>query len=135
MQPTWLLSEFDRFQLTITSIPFATFLTEAFIQALGNGDAWNGSWYNNAQASGNQLYPAQLSKYFDMYSLSGITNYTIYWTWYLVTATLTPLTLIPMNFWFSMLNDMNWDEIGKVIVPSPIAWFFHIRGEQGWVLS
>jgi hypothetical protein len=48
MQPTWLLSEFDRFQLTITSIPFATFLTEAFIQALGNGDAWNGSWYNNA---------------------------------------------------------------------------------------
>jgi len=134
-EPTWMLSEFDRFLLTITSIPFMPYVSESFVVALGTRDAWNGVWYNNAQASGSQLYPAQLSKYYDMYSFTGIANYTIYWIWYVVTATLTPLTLIPMNFWFAMLNDMKWDDIWKAVVPSPLAWFFHIRGEDGWVLS
>lgn len=134
-QPEWLLSEFDRFQLTITSIPIAPFMQENFFLALGSRDAWNGFWYNNAQAAGMQLYPDGMSKYYDMYSFTGLTSYWLYYGWYLICATFTPLTIIPMNFWFGMLNGDSWDEIWKVIVPGPLAWFFHIRGEKGWVLN
>lgn len=111
------------------------YFTEEFIQGIGNGDSWGGYWYNNAEASGSQLYPEQLSKYFDMYSWPGITNYQIYWVWLFTCAMFTPLTLIPANFWLGMLSGMKWDDIWKMIIPAPLAWFFHIRGEQGWVLS
>ena len=32
---------------------------------LGNGDLWDGYWYNNPDAVGTQLYPRGLNKYFD----------------------------------------------------------------------
>lgn len=135
LKPEWLLSEFDRFQLLLTSFPFLYFFTEAFIAGIGNGDSWNGFWYNNAQAAGSQLYPAGLSKYFDLYSFTGITNYIIYYIWASTCAIFTPFTLIPANFWLGLLNGMSLDGIWKVIVPAPIAWFLHIRGENGWVLA
>lgn len=38
----------------------------------GSGDSWDGYWYNNAKASGDQLYPRGLSKYFDLHSFDGL---------------------------------------------------------------
>ena len=35
------------------------------------GEYADGYWYQNSAASGNQLYPEGLSKYFDMYSMQG----------------------------------------------------------------
>lgn len=50
--PTWLVNEIDRFLLTIETPPFITFMTAAFLRAVGTGDALSGAWYNNAAASG-----------------------------------------------------------------------------------
>jgi hypothetical protein len=43
----------------------------AWIEHLGVGDSWDGYWYNNATAIGQQLYPEGESKYYDLYSGPG----------------------------------------------------------------
>ena len=73
--------------------------------------------------------------YYDLYSLSGITNYFIYYIWYLTCTGLAPLTILPVNIWLGMLNGLSFDDIWKVIIPARLSWFFHVRGENGWVLS
>jgi len=110
-------------------------MNEAFISALGNYDSWTGFWYNNGLAAGTQLYPDGLSKYFDMYSLTGATNFLIFWVWYHVCDLSRPLFILPLNVWLGILNGDTFDDIWKVLIPGPIAWFLHIRGENGWIIG
>merc|ERR1711935_874788 len=82
MKPKWMLSELDRFFITITSNPFHAFISEGFLKGLGNGDSWDLFWYNNAEAAGNQMYPSGDSKYFDLFSWPGYINYVFMYYWY-----------------------------------------------------
>ena len=77
-----MLSELDRFFITITSNPFHAFISEGFLKGLGNGDSWDLFWYNNAEAAGNQMYPSGDSKYFDLFSWPGYINYVFMYYWY-----------------------------------------------------
>ena len=52
---------------------------DSWLKGFGPADSWDGYFYNNAAAAGSQLYPTGLSKYFDLYSVSGITAYTFAW--------------------------------------------------------
>ena len=54
---------------------------DSWLKGFGPADSWDGYFYNNAAAAGSQLYPTGLSKYFDLYSVSGITAYTFAWLW------------------------------------------------------
>ena len=40
-------------------------------------DGWDFVWYNNAEATGNQLYPRGVHLYYDFYSFAGLWN----WFW------------------------------------------------------
>jgi hypothetical protein len=83
MEPEWLLSEWDRYQLTNIVRPWAPFFTEAFISAVGEA-SFSWVWYNNGESSGQQLYPDSVNKYYDMYSWPGLSRFYLYWLWYLV---------------------------------------------------
>ena len=50
-------------------------------KGFGTGDSGDGFYYANAHAAGSQLYPAGLSKYFDLYSVDGLTKYATNWVW------------------------------------------------------
>lgn len=81
------------------------------------------------------MYPDGLSKYFDMYSFAGITEYYIYWVWYRICDISRVFTLLPLNFWLGILSGDDMTDIWKILIPSPFLWFFHIRGERGWILG
>lgn len=134
---TWLINEIDRWYLVITSSPLMPFFTEAFLKASWTGDFWNGfTWYNNAAAAGEQLYPSGINKYFDMFSLQGWFNYTFYWMWMMFCQSLSPFTLgIPLNIWLGIINGLSWEGWWKMFMPTWIIWIFHLRGENGWILA
>ena len=44
----------------------------AWIDNFGTGDSMDGFWYNNPEASGSQLYPTGLAKYYDLHSTEGL---------------------------------------------------------------
>lgn len=112
---------------------------------LGSGDAWDGFWYNNKAASGSQLYPTGLSKYFDLHSVDGLISYTWKWAWDTIQELCLPLTfLIPIDVWLALFNNANLDGVWKVFlfyspfsllsagIPSLWAWYFGIEMEDGW---
>lgn len=81
--PDSIIEIFDRFQLTVLHGYFQP-ITEAYLEwasNFGTGDSWDGYWYNNAKASGDQLYPTGLNKYFDLHSLDGLGQYYWYAIW------------------------------------------------------
>ena len=133
--PEWLLSELDRYSVVSRTAPWAPFMTQAFIGSLGDFSQWNGYWYNNDGAAGEQLYPDGPSKYFDMFSIPGVTNFLIYWVWYRICDFSRPILILPANVWLGILNGDKFDEIWKVLIPDILAWYFHVRGEKGWVLG
>lgn len=53
LNPTWLLNELDRSVLLLASVPESLLFTEGFLKGLGNGEAWDMFWYNNAMAAGS----------------------------------------------------------------------------------
>ena len=132
--PEWLLSEIDRFLVTMMSYPLAPFMTEGFIKGIGNGDSWDLFWYNNAEASGEQLYPSGLSKYYDMYSWPGVVHYWFNFVWFSFCVALSPFTFGPINIWLKVLGGATFDDIWKILVPPMLGWFFHLTGEDGWSL-
>lgn len=127
-KPKWMLSELDRFFLTLASNPLHSFISQGFIKGLGNGDSWDLFWYNNAEAAGSQMYPSGDAKYFDMYSYPGWVNYAFWYVWAWFCAALSPFTLfVPVNFWFRILEgDLVWDGFWKAFVPPMLSWFFHL---------
>jgi hypothetical protein len=128
------LNEIDRYGLVEITSPLTPFLSEAFLSAVGD-TTFALFWYNNNEAAGQQLYPDGISKYFDMYSWGGISKFLIYWVWYRACDFSRPFLLLPMNIWLGIFNGMEMTDIWKVFIPSLLTWFFHIRGERGWILS
>lgn len=54
---------------------------EIWWQNIGNGDVWDGFWYNNAAVAGTQIYPTGLAKYYDIYSVEGMFGYMFGYLW------------------------------------------------------
>lgn len=117
----------------------------AWIEGIGNGDSMDGYWYNNAAASGSQLYPTGMAKYFDMHSISGLTTYTFHWIWDFIQHLFLPYTLgIPIDIWLAYFNGASTDGLWKIFVfyepfvlfmgfvPSLVASYFHVEMEDGW---
>jgi len=116
-----------------------------WLAGFGPADSWDGYFYNNAQASGTQLYPTGLSKYFDLYSVGGIISYSISWLWNEVQHLAIPFTFfIPIDVWLAIISGKSLDGLWKVFlfyepfvlasafVPSMVANFFKVEMEDGW---
>ena len=136
-QPSWILSIVDRHVLLTFSYPLLlTFAgLNAFIQGLYNGDTWDGYWYNNSVAVGNELYPTGLNKYYDLYSIVGFFNYISGWLWIGVTNLITPFTLfVPFDVWEAIINGYSWENIWMAFLPYPVLNLGNLKGEGSWPL-
>jgi len=108
---------------------------------IGNGDAWDGFWYNNSRAVGMQLYPQGIHKYFDMFSWMGLWTFTLEWLLILTWDMLLPVTLlIPIDIWIAMFST-SWIGIERWFlwyVPwgfglnTLFALIFDYPSEDGW---
>lgn len=126
-----LLSELDRHILLLGSFPWVYFTNSDFIQSLWNQDINDFYWYNNQGASGSQLYPTGLSKYFDLYSFDGLYEYFMAWMWIWLCTMASPLTLfIPLDIWVAIFNGLSWNGLWKILVPA----LMHYPGEREWPL-
>lgn len=116
-----------------------------WIHGLGAADSWDNYFYNNADASGSQLYPKGISKYFDVYSVDGIIAYSIAWLWMEVQQIAMPYTLlIPIDVWLALFSGKSLDGLWKLFlfydfgnvlsnfIPQILAGFFDVEMEDGW---
>ena len=73
-------------------------------------------YYNNAEAIGNQIYPTGLSKYYDVYSLQGITALFMDWIWFTIDSWLLApfLLMTPVSIWGQMFT-LKWDTILNIV--------------------
>ena len=80
--PKSVITVYDRFLLAFQhNIVPLLWGTWEWMYNFGTGDSWDGFWYNNAAASGSQLYPHGLSKYYDVNSINGLFEYLWYYCW------------------------------------------------------
>ena len=123
------------------SMPFMMWLN-----AVGNDDADDLYWYNNAIAEGAHAYPHGIHKYYDVFSLRGYTRYIIdYITVYVIKLT-SLVTIIPVdiiNAWFNTDNS-NWSTpflifgvrflISPLLIPISDLWlaYLQIEVERGF---
>lgn len=144
--PETIIAIFDRYELTETwqALPFIVAFT-SWLDNFGSGDSWDGYWYNNAKASGDQLYPKGLSKYFDVHSTSGLFEYMFYWIWVTIELAVSPMTLsVPVDVWLALFNGASTEGLWKIFLfympfsivslgtPTLIAKFFGVKMEDGW---
>ena len=121
--PSTLLAAIDRHEMIrwtggIITWFFAVTLVEQFFN-FGNGDIWDGYWYNNNKAVGMQLYPKGIHKYFDMFSWAGLWDFTVESMWVFLWDCLMPFTLfIPVDIWIAMF-EKSWDGMDKWL-----WWYF-----------
>ena len=109
---------------------------KAFLFGMGTGDTWDGYFYNNASAAGDELYPLGLNKYYDMYSIIGLTNYFGDWMWINVCNMLSPLTLfIPYDLWQAWIYGYSWNEWWLPFLPGFFREILGLRGEADWPLD
>lgn len=117
--PNSVIAVYDRYLLlTHSSILHNPILNGFYYwwNGLGTGDTKDDLfYYNTPEASGAQLYPTGLNKYYDLYSADGLWIY--FWD-YVVTileSLITPLTLfIPISVWIAMFDGSSWDESWKI---------------------
>lgn len=75
-------------------------------------DGWDFVWYNNAEATGHQLYPRGVHLYYDFYSFAGLWNWFWDFLWFATCQLFAIFTLfIPINLWFDWLakDTTQWD--------------------------
>lgn len=144
--PESLITIYDRWLLTSQWKHNPIILgIEAWVDHIGTGDSWDGYWYNNAEASGAQLYPYGLSKYFDVFSTSGLFEYLWFDIWVVIQEFFLPFTFnIPVDIWLAWFQGANTDGIWKIFlfyapfaaingdIPSWVAGFFRVPMEDGW---
>jgi len=70
-----------------------------------------------------------------MYSLGGWFVYILNWGWAWTIALCWPFTILPMNVWLAFLNGENLEGLWKILLPAPIIWIAHLKGENGWLLG
>ena len=109
-----------------------------WVRHLGVGDSWDGFWYNNSEAIGQQLYPEGVSKYYDLYSSKGQWDYVWALIWFEISDALGVfLFFIPLDYWFAIFAGQSWDGILDAIwyyVPFGdwIVVLFDIKVQDGW---
>lgn len=127
MEPNTILNYIDRTDLLIESNPIRPLFNKNFLKATINGDNQDFFWYNNAGASGSQLYPAGLSKYFDLYSFPGYLHYLKEWVWIWFCILLSPFTFfIPLNIWIAMFDGSSFEGVWKLFFTKRLTWLFNI---------
>ena len=133
---TWLLSEFDKYILLITSNPLIYWFQPQMLKYTLSLDAFDLFWYNNAAAVGDQAYPSGLNKYFDMYSYQGLVVYSLQYLQAMFYFFLSPFTLlVPASIWYGAFSgDKSLDKIQVLLIPLPVIWAFGITGEAGYQL-
>lgn len=144
--PDSLITIYDRWMLT-SHLMYNPIVMGciAWLEGFGEGDSWDGFFYNNAIAAGSQLYPTGLSKYFDLHSIDGLTAYTFHWIWDYIQHLCLPLTLfVPVDVWMALFNGTSLKGLWKIFVfyepfvlamgymPSLVASFFKIEMQDGW---
>lgn len=73
--------------------------------------------YSNADASGSQLYPKGISKYFDVYSVDGIIAYSLAYLWVYIQGLVMPYTfLIPIDIWLALFSGKSLDGVWKLFL-------------------
>lgn len=83
-----------------------------FLRGLITGDSWDGNCYNNMYAVGTQLYPRNLFKYYDMFSIAGLIKYTLDSLLIRLYQSLTMFTLgIPLNKWINYTSAFFYETI------------------------
>ena len=107
----------------------------------GTGDALDGYWYNNAMASGSQMYPSGLSKYFDMYSTSGVIDYWWSMVWYEICNVTGLLFLlgVPLDLVLDWINGLSFKGIINIMwyfIPfgNLVVWLLQIKVQDGWTM-
>ena len=83
-------------------------------------------YYNNAEAIGNQIYPTGLSKYYDVYSLQGITALFGDWLWFSIDSRLLApfLLMTPISIW-GQLFTLKWDTLLNFIFTNNAGSIFN----------
>lgn len=118
---------------------------DMWVNGFGKGDSWDGFFYNNAAASGSQLYPQGISKYYDVFSVDGLIGYTLGWIWNEIQHMFLPLTFyVPIDVWLGLFAGASLKDFWKILLfyepfagftgelPSMVATFFRIEMEDGW---
>ena len=112
----------------------------AFIMNSGTGDSLDTYWYNNNLAAGSQMYPAGVSKYYDMYSVDGAIGFLWSLLWYEICDFVGYYMLnIPLDFILDIISGLSWDgwwNIGWYYIPfgNLVVWLLQIKVQDGWVM-
>lgn len=107
--PQSVLTVYDRYMLTakLGSKP----LDEGFwdwVRGFPNGDTADSYMYSDAQAAGSQLYPEGLSKYYDLFSVTGLLKYFFYLIWVDIQQLILPFTLfVPIDVWIALYDGLS----------------------------
>lgn len=117
----------------------------AWVYNLPSGDGWDGFWYNNAKAAGDQVYPTGLSKYYDVHSIDGLFAYLFEWLWVFLQRLFMLYTLeVPLDIWLALFNGASMEGIWKIFIfyypfssfngsfPSFVAEYFGVEMTDGW---
>ena len=148
-KPDSLIEVYDKYQLTSHTTLEHIMQNEVtdWLHGYGSGDSFDFYWYNNAKASGDQLYPTGLNKYFDLHSLPGLTEFAFYWLWCMIQLYVTPYTFnIPVDVWLAYFDGASTQDLWKIfmfyspyfllanfgIVPSIVANYFRVEMQDGW---
>jgi hypothetical protein len=141
-----MLGVIDKYTIT-WNIGLAALFTSftAWWNNIGTGDVWDGFWYNNAEASGTQIYPTGLGKYYDIYSVQGLINYLFTYIWvYIQAIYLNWFTLgVPIDYWSAWLGGKSTKSIWMYFIfytpfnisfvfNTIIAAYFGVSMEDGW---
>lgn len=105
----------------------------------GNGDSLDMYWYNNGKAAGSQMYPAGVSKYYDMYSVDGAIDFLWNLLWYEICDFVGNYTIIPLDIILDLVAGLSWDgwwNIAYYYVPfgDVVVWLLQIKVQDGWVM-
>ena len=89
----------------------------SYIQVLFLGTSASGFFYGTPKAIGNQIYPSGLSKYYDLYSVNGFTQFFFD---YLIAMLLSPLSNIGLtNLIIPIFDGKSLDNILSIIYEMP----------------
>ena len=75
-----------------------------FFRSLITGDSWDYFWYNNAAASGTQLYPSGLSLFYDFFSMQGLLRFYEDFIFINFQNIFLTFLWIPYDVWMILLN-------------------------------
>ena len=126
-KPDTVLEVYDKFAVTLGTNPigaFWHFYLDIFLDGMAAGDPEDGYLYNNPEASGNQLYPTGLHKYYDMYSNDGFWVYVGNWFLYGLELFIIPFTFFPLSVILAFIDGLDAENFWYIFLyPIQYAWW------------